>query len=108
MLGDQPAHERPDNFMGIAKRDALGNQIVSNVGRDQQSRGRLLGHGGVDGESTDDSRSGAKRRSNRVFRLEQSFFVYLQVLAVADWQSLHRRQPSRQAADDAAGFSSNE
>ncbi len=49
-----------------------------------------------------------KRRTKRIFRLEQRFLVFLQILAVADRQPLHRRQPAAQPADHAPGLAADE
>src|SRR4051794_13557298 len=62
----------------------------------------------VQRQTLNHDRRSIDRSAERVFGFEHSFLVFLEVLAVPDWQALHGRQPAGEASDDAAGLPTNE
>jgi len=76
-------HQRADDLVRVAERQPPGDQIVGDVGRQQQTRGGACGHGRVRRESANDRGGGAQTRNPGVFGVEQRFLVLLQILVVA-------------------------
>ena len=81
---NEPADERTDDFMRVAEGNAFRNEVISNIGREQQTRGGRFCRRAVDGQAVDHDRGRFERGSDRVLSLEESFLVFLQILAVSD------------------------
>ena len=98
----QPAHHRADHLVRLAERHAARHEVVGDVGGQQQARRGAAGAFRVQRQVADHRRRRVERHRERVFRVEQRLFVFLQILVVAGRQALHRDQESREVADRAA------
>jgi hypothetical protein len=79
--------------MGLAERDALPHQSIGEIGGGQhlvrRSRGETLA---VELDSAEHPGGRGKAELQVVDRVEQRLLVLLQVLAIGEWQPVHRPQ----------------
>ncbi len=92
---EEMADQRADDLVRIAERHALarpGSRRRRSPAADPTRRLRSCRALSVSPPITDAVAS--RRGAERIFRLEQRLLVFLQILAVADRQALHGRQPA--------------
>src|SRR3954471_7074065 len=90
--------------MSPAERQTPPDQVVGDVGREQQTGRRGGRFVAIEREAVDDGADDGETAGQRVFRIEDRFFVFLQILVVAARQALHRRQKAHQMTDAASGL----
>src|SRR5688572_945813 len=86
------AHEAPDRAVRLAKRRTLPDEVVGEIRRHHRARER--GTHALRPEATLAERAGdrGQHEEQGVGRVEEDALVVLQVLVVARWQPLERRE----------------